>query len=55
MAEPLVHNLTRQLDDTDLNSRITLIHLADLQQKAFSIGLKDSMDSISNQLPFQLS
>lgn len=43
-------DLARRLDLSALNSEIPLIHLAILQQTAFSIGLKISMDSKISQL-----
>lgn len=43
--------LARQLSRCDYNLEISIIHLANLQQKAFLIRLKFILDSITSNLP----
>lgn len=46
-------NFAQQPDCADFNPEIELVHLTNLLQTAFSIGLKISGDYVTNQLPLR--
>lgn len=46
-----VCSLARQLQRSDLNSGIQVIHLVSLQEEEFSVGFKTLLDFLTNHLP----